>query len=199
MSPLLQTFANGSALGYRSRGAAAIVAYESIATVTVGSGGSSSITFSSIPSTYQHLQIRAIGRTNRSANGDYSLFQFNSDTSSSNYTTHYLSGNGSTVDSGAYVTSFGGVLVNRWGAASDTASSFGALVFDLLDYANTNKYKTARSMGALETNTSNSQINLQSSVWLSTAAISSITIIPGAGTSWNQYSSFALYGIKAAS
>ena len=36
--------------------------YESIATVTVGAGGSSSISFTSIPSTYKHLQIRAITR-----------------------------------------------------------------------------------------------------------------------------------------
>jgi len=170
--------------------------YESIATVTIGSGGSSSVTFSSIPSTYQHLQLRAIGRTNRSANGDYSLIAFNSDTSSSNYTTHYLSGNGSTADAGAYVNSFGGALVNRWGAASDTASTFGALVLDILDYANTNKYSTVRSLGGLETNTSNSQINLQSAVWLNTAAISTLTITPGAGTAFNQYSSFALYGLK---
>lgn len=32
--------------------------YDSIATTTVGAGGAASITFSSIPSTYQHLQIR---------------------------------------------------------------------------------------------------------------------------------------------
>lgn len=187
MSPILGIIASSKAVSN---------SYESIATVTVGSGGSSSITFSSIPSTYQHLQIRAIGRTNRSANGDYSLIAFNSDTSSSNYTTHYLSGNGSTVDAGAYVNSFGGALVNRWGAANDTSNTFGALVLDILDYANTNKYKTVRSLGGLETNTSNSQINLQSALWLNTAAISNITITPGAGTSFNQYSSFALYGIK---
>jgi hypothetical protein len=32
--------------------------YESIETVTVGSGGSATVTFSSIPATYTHLQIK---------------------------------------------------------------------------------------------------------------------------------------------
>ena len=34
--------------------------FESIATVTVGGGGAASIEFTSIPGTYQHLQIRGI-------------------------------------------------------------------------------------------------------------------------------------------
>ena len=163
---------------------------------TVGSGGSSSITFSSIPSTYTHLQIRGIGRTNRSANGDYALVKLNNDSSTSNYTTHYLQGNGSTVAAGGYVQSFAGYLWSRWGAASDASNIFGAGILDILDYANTNKYKTGRDTGGLETNTANSQINLESSIWLSTSAVTSITITPGAGTSWNQYSTFALYGVK---
>ena len=169
---------------------------EAIAMVEVGSAGASSIVFSSIPSTYKHLQIRGIGRTNRSANGDYALVRLNSDSSSSNYTSHYLQGNGSTVSVGAYVQSFTGLLWSRWAAASDGANIFGAGILDILDYTNTNKYKTSKNIGALETNSSNSQINFESAVWLSTSAVTGITIIPGAGTSWSQYSSFALYGIR---
>lgn len=169
-----------------------------IATVTVSSGGSSSISFTSIPSTYEHLQLRGIGRTNRSANGDYSLISVNSDTSTSNYTTHYLQGNGTSAAAGAYVQSYGGALLNRWAAASDTSNVFGAAIVDILDYSNTNKYKTFRNIGAVDNNDANGQINLQSTLWLSTAAVTSLTITPGAGTSFNQYSHFALYGIKRA-
>lgn len=169
-----------------------------IATVTVGSGGASYVEFTSIPNVYEHLQIRAIGRTNRSANGDYALISVNGDTSTSNYTTHYLQGNGSAATAGAYVQSFAGALMNRWAAASDGASIFGAGILDILDYSNTNKYKTFRDISGLETNTSNSQVNFESSIWLSTAVINALRITPGAGTSWNQYSSFALYGIKRA-
>ena len=52
--------------------------YESIATVSVGSGGQSSIVFSSIPSTYKHLQLRAIARTDYAAASIAFHLQFNS-------------------------------------------------------------------------------------------------------------------------
>ena len=75
--------------------------YESIATVTVGSPVSS-ITFSSIPATYTHLQIRGIIRNNANVGGDAASFRFNSDSSSS-YTEHYVAGNGATP-SASYTT-----------------------------------------------------------------------------------------------
>ena len=52
--------------------------YQSIATTTVGAGGAASISFTSIPATYQHLQIRAIGRSSNTV--EDSLYRFNSDT-----------------------------------------------------------------------------------------------------------------------
>jgi len=174
-------------------------AYDSIATTTVGSGGASSITFSSIPSTYTHLQIRAIGRTNRVAvGGDYAIAVINSDSNAANYSLHQLLGNGSAASSNAYPATFAGVFLSRWGAASDAASMFGTSIIDILDYANTSKYKSFRALGGLDTNSANSQVNFESNLWMSTSAITSITISPGAGTSWSQYTQFALYGIKGA-
>jgi hypothetical protein len=170
-----------------------------IATVTVGAGGSSSISFTSIPSVYEHLQIRAIGRTNRSATGgDYSLVVINNDASASNYSMHQLLGNSVSALAGGYPQTFAGALVSRWGAASDGSGMFGAGIIDILDYSNTNKYKTIRSIGGLDTNSASSQVNLESNLWMNTSAISSLAINPGAGTSWSQYSHFALYGIKRA-
>jgi hypothetical protein len=66
--------------------------YESIATVTVGSGGSSSIDFTSIPSTYKHLQLRIMANANAS---NRICIAYNSDTNTSNYNSHYIEGNGS--------------------------------------------------------------------------------------------------------
>jgi hypothetical protein len=66
-----------------------------------------------------------------------------------------------------------------------------------LDYANTNKYKTTRSIGGNDNNGSGF-VSLISGLWLSTSAISNIEIIPLNGTLWTQYSHFALYGIKGA-
>jgi hypothetical protein len=51
--------------------------YQSIETVTVGSGGQATITFASIPATFKHLQIRAIGRTDRASTLDGFRIQFN--------------------------------------------------------------------------------------------------------------------------
>lgn len=174
--------------------AASTNSYESIATVTVGAGGSSSISFSSIPSTYKHLQIRAIGRTDRaSLFGDYGKLTFNSD-SGANYSDHQLQGDGTTVTAGA-ATSANFIRINRFAAATATANAFGALTIDVLDYADTNKYKTLRNLGGIDSNGSG-DIFFISGNWRSTTAVSSITIAVGGGTVFNQYSKFALYGIK---
>jgi hypothetical protein len=165
--------------------------YDSIATVTVGAGGQSSISFSSIPSTYKHLQIRAIqfcGTTSYNT-----LIRYNSD-SGNNYASHYLEGTGSTVGAGvAYgnpPVSYGAIGEARGGTTYPDA-----FVCDILDYTNTNKYKTARSISGYDANGSG-LIALRSSLWMSTSAVTSITITNDAAVNFTQYSSFALYGIK---
>jgi hypothetical protein len=156
--------------------------YQSIATTTIGAGGASSITFSSIPSTYQHLQIRLFSR-NSSDNGTVAM-RYNSD-SGSNYSFHDLYGTGAAV----------GVL----GAANQT-SVFASLtgstqaavsIIDILDYANTNKYKTNRSFIGVDYNGSG-YVWFSSGNWRNTAAINSIVL----NATFTQYTSAALYGIK---
>ena len=61
--------------------------YESIATVSVGSGGAANVEFTSIPGTYTHLQIRAIGQT--AGSGQFVKMQMNSDTTT-NYNSHII-------------------------------------------------------------------------------------------------------------
>ena len=166
--------------------------YESIQTVTVGAGGSSTVTFTSIPSTYSHLQIRAISKDSRGfANTGFNI-RLNSD-SSSNYSVHNLEGDGggSAVAGGsANVTQIG--IGNSSGGTN--ANIFGAQIIDILDYANTNKYKTVKTLGGHDQNGSGF-IGLYSGNWRSTSAVTSITIIPLVANI-QQYSSFALYGIK---
>jgi hypothetical protein len=166
--------------------------YESISTVTVGAGGSSTISFTSIPGTYKHLQIRYISRGSISATFTNVNVRFNSDTGN-NYRTHWLDGDGSTAkgeDSGTSNLIYLGVGTG----ANASASVFGAGVFDFLDYANTNKYKTCRSLAG-EDNNGSGFVGLISGLWMSTSAITSIDITPNSGTI-SQYSQFALYGIK---
>jgi len=177
-------------------GGAAPTDYESIATTTVGSGGTGTITFSSIPSTYSHLQLRFFVRSNRSNSGfEFARVRFNSDTGS-NYALHALYGDGSAATSEAEV-SVTQTQANRFAGnvAPSISNTFGASVYDILDYANTNKYKTTRNRGGVDFNGAG-QIGIWSGLWQNTAAISTITITPGGGSLFSEYSSFALYGIK---
>ena len=176
-----------------SGGAAAGGDYQSIATVSVGSGGSSSISFSSIPSTYQHLQLRFIARSTTVATQSVAYMQFNSDTAA-NYSYHELTGQGSTAgaNGSANVT---GPRIAIYPAASSTASMFGAGVIDILDYKDTNKYKTYRSLNGNDQNGSGYVI-LFSGNWRSTSAINAITIGDNSGGNFVQYTQVALYGIK---
>lgn len=196
----LQTFTLGT---FAQQGVAA-GSYESIATVTVGAGGSSSIEFTSIPGTYTHLQVRGITQTNRGTyNIDEIWMQLNSDTGN-NYSDHYLFSNtespSTAVSAGAH--SSYGKITNIATSSSVATSVFGAAIIDILDYANTNKYKTIRALTGVDTNGAASGyagfVSFVSGGWRNTNAITSIKLYPGIGTTLSQYSSFALYGIKAA-
>ena len=183
--------------GLFSTGAAAGggTSYESIATVNVGSGGQSTISFTSIPSTYKHLQIRAIAKSNWSGNVVSYAMTLNGD-SGANYSYHELYGSGTAAAAaGSASTSYmyAGVILGN-----STASTWGAGVIDLLDYADTNKYKTSRVLTGADINGTGGYVELMSSSWRNTSAVNSITLslISGYGTLFSQYSSFALYGIK---
>ena len=175
-----------------------LTSYESIATVTVGGGGSATIEFTSIPSTYAHLQLRGLGRnTAGSAGGSNLELQFNTDTAT-NYSSHYLRGSGSAASAGAYTSNNRIYFIETIARNGNTAGVFGTFVIDILDYANTNKYTTTRTLGGFDTNSGSFQeIVLGSFLWSNTAAITTIKLVPGGGN-FVQYSQLALYGIKGA-
>ena len=147
------------------------VSYDSIATSTVGSGGTSTITFSSIPATYKHLQLRWIARSANSGGGDTLLMSINSGSADR---THALIGNGSATGSEAY-----------------TLSYFG----NMSDYADTNKNRVGRSLSGHDNNGSG-EVFMHSWLKASTTAISSITFTIASSANFDQYSQFALYGVK---
>ena len=177
-----------------SAGGAAATAYESIATAT-GTGSSGTITFSSIPSTYTHLQLRMLTRDAFATTGiDYVKLRFNSD-SGTNYARHQLKGDGSTATATGAVT-LDNILLYGHPLGSNTANVMGTYIVDILDYASTTKNKTVRSLSGCDLNATG-QILVISGLWLNTNAISTITIDAG-GTFFTTSSTFALYGIKAA-
>ncbi len=167
--------------------------YDALGVVNVGAGGAANITFSSIPSTYQHLQIRGFGRSNRSAANDEMILRYNSD-NGANYATHRLYGDGSSTGSQGF-TSQSYALIGDMPAASGLSNTFATTVVDVLDYANTNKNTTTRILAGRDEN-GTGYVWFNSNLWLNTSAVSTITILPANGTGFVQYSSFALYGVK---
>ena len=170
-----------------------------IATTTLGSA-QSNIEFTSIPATYTHLQLRCLLQTNRGTYGrDGVLMQFNADTGS-NYSYHLLGGDGSTAY-GGNGTSTSNMPLPEIMTSTAGANVFGVMIIDVLDYANTNKFKTTRTIGGGDHNgtiaTLGGTVSLNSGNWRSTNAITSIKLTPSVGTNFSANSSIQLYWVKA--
>lgn len=164
--------------------------YDALATYTVGSGGVSSITFSGIPSTYTHLQIRALHAID--AGGQGVNIRFNGDTGN-NYAYHLLYGDGSS----AAATSSTSRSTGDLGFSNQASgSAYSVFITDILDYNSSSKYKTVRSLNGTESNnTYNGYVWYASTLWQSTTPINSISMFYDS-QSFRQYSQFALYGVK---
>jgi len=174
-----------------SGGAAGGTAYESIASVTA-TAGATTLTFSSIPSTYQSIQIRGIGLAN-SATALSLAIRINGSTTAANYTDHVLAGNGSTAYASASVNVNGFCYLN-FDSANTTAPL--ASIIDIHNYASTTQNKTLRTISGVDKNGSG-EIDLFSGLFSLTNAITSVTIL-ATGGAFSATSTFALYGIKGA-
>lgn len=163
-------------------------AYDALSTVTL-SATTASVTFAGIPSGYKHLQIRFIAR---GASGGGILTTLNSDTAA-NYSYHNLTGEGTTASANSGVSA-SNMLFVRNGGIQTAASTFTAGVIDLLDYADTSKNKTLRTLNGGDANGSGN-IQLESGSWRNTAAINSATLTHN-GSGFTQHSQFTLYGVR---
>jgi hypothetical protein len=166
--------------------------FESIATAT-GTGSSGTITFSSIPSTYKHLQIRGMGFGD---SGGQLFLRLNGDTGS-NYTRHRLLGyNGVVYASGETAQTSIRMCVDDVNYASMGTTNPTVAITNIIDYASTTKNKTVRTLGGIDSNNAgNSEIDLTSGLWLNTSAINSVSIIISAGN-FTTNTVFSLYGIN---
>jgi len=198
--PLIASRAGGSAIGFGGLvtfGAAyagPFGAYDALATVTL-STATASVSFAGIPSGYKHLQIRGIAKANRTTYVDDLGIRFNGDTTS-NYSWHRTYGFGSgagSSDSGVSQTSMN--IGQIAGGTVNNAQGFGAVLVDLLDYSNINKYKTIKYFGGYDDN-GQGAIQFASGNWRDLSVVSSITLLPLIGTTFSQYTKFALYGVK---
>ena len=162
-------------------------AMESIATVTVGSGGASQFEFTDIPAGYQHLQLRVALIAN--VNVQYAFLRFNGDTGN-NYAWHNLYGQapGVFTEASTSVSGISTVYVD-----GTTYASVG--VIDILDYASTTKNKTVRRFTGREFNGSGT-VDVGSGRWMATSAITAVRLIATTNT-FKQHSTAALYGLRA--
>jgi hypothetical protein len=191
--PLLETFANASTRGYGSflPATGGGPAYEQIATTVLGSS-TSTITFSSIPTTYKHLQVRGVFNANTSNTVTGLNWRFNG-SSSVEYNAHYLYGDGSSM----YSQQNGAdtqipIQLNTLG--NGASSIFSVMTLDILDYAATTKNKTTRALGG--NGVIAPRVILGSGLWINTSAINSITFYLNSGIQFFTGTRISLYGIK---
>ena len=180
-------------LGGEEVWSAASGAFEAIATATVGAGGAWEMAFSSIPQTYQHLQMRGIVRASTSnASANTQLVFNNWDWG---YGSHQMAGQGTTATAGSYNQTSSSIWFQSTIASGSLANSFTGFVVDIFDYASTSKRKVARTSFGWDGNGSGS-VGISSVLRDSADAITDIALWNWDGD-WTEHSTFALYGIKA--
>lgn len=179
-------------LGILASSGGGAVDYELISTQVLASTATS-VTFSAIPSTFRHLQIRVTYHQNTSG---YLYFKANGHTTAGSTSGHYLIGNGSSVISDNH-TSWPGYFFNGDTGAVDAngTSVFTAAIIDALDYSQTTKAKTYRLLWG-QAVSGNNKIALTSGRDASTEAVSSIALYTGGAALFAVGSRFSLYGLK---
>lgn len=167
--------------------------YTLISSNTVGAGGASSITFSSIPAIYTDLVLKVCLRQGSGSGNAYGL-RFNSDTAS-NYTAKVLRNNGNVA--GSYTYSNVTMFEIKVPGSADQVSTFSNDEFYIPGYLLSNaKYTSLDNSYDINTSSYDSPLSLQTGRWSGTAAISSITIVGTSAWNFAQYSAAYLYGIK---
>ena len=140
-----------------------------IASTTLGSAGS--ISFSSIPQTFTHLQARLFVREASTSGSSGITWWWNSQPSGIG-AYHILQGDGgSAISTGSSSTS--NLVCNGIPGTSATSGIYSCFIIDILDYTNTNKYKTTKIMGGYDANGSG-VVGFQSGLIQSTSAVSSL-------------------------
>ena len=164
-----------------------------IRSYVVPSAGAASISWTSIPQTYSHLQIRWNGHSLGNA-ADYTSVKMlvNNDTGA-NYAYHRLYGNGASASADASTSQ--SQALATWVPDELNPSNYGVCIIDILDYANTNKYKTIKMLGGFDKNGAG-LVAMFSGLWQSTSAITRLDFAPNNGQNFAQYTSIALYGVK---
>ncbi len=184
--PIVGSLAGASIRGFGGLSVPPVVlrTFDAIATYTAASTPST-ITFSSIPQTYKHLQIRAVLRNTGASN--YATISINSGSVRQNW----FSSTAGTVS--VTMTTSSDIVLSNISTAPTTY--YGGNILDIEDYASTTRNKSVRNIGGFQTTqtTTGGVFAFASLLSVNTGAVTSITLTPGAGN-FAQYSSATLYG-----
>lgn len=154
--------------------------------------GDAWLTFSNIPQTYKHLQVRLSGRCNRDSTSEVLIWRINNDSSATS-TMHFLQGNGTTPTATGYTSVSYQALGDYFPAKQSTWEIPGVAIIDILDYASTTKYKVTKAWGGFDGNGSGG-ISVSSGMLPQTTAVTSFWIT-GQGGYLDKNSRADLYGI----
>ena len=163
-----------------------------ISTVTVGSGGASSIDFTNIPQIYTDLIIKISLRSSWANTQDRLYLKFNGVTTS--YTMRYVgnaAGSAVSYTEASYGNNFAGYI----DADSNTSNTFSNIEYYIPNYAGSN-YKSGSFDATMEDNSTTQYMGLGAFLWSNTSPITSIGLYPTTGPNLKQYSSATLYGIR---
>jgi len=173
---------------------------EAIAT-TYLEADAASVTFSSIPATYEHLQLRISAHITEASDVEYFYMRFNDDTAT-NYSSHFMKGEASTA--GAQANTGQNYIFSRYFPANSVAGSaphYGVMVMDIFDYANTNKNTTVQWTTGFNLSATVTGVRFCSGLWDSTAAVDEIYLAPDntipPDFDWTRGSEFTLYGLNS--
>lgn len=169
-------------------------AFEAIASTTLTTA-TSTVTFSSIPDTYEHLQLRIYSKNDCTTGVGLIYLRLNND-SGSNYTWHLLNGNGASGNAAGATANTSMYLGYDPGTQTGGTNMFGSTIIDIADYASANKYTTVRSLTGEDRNGAGT-LGFHSGLWLSTSAVNRVDILPRATFNFVSGSVFSLYGLRS--
>ena len=156
-----------------------------------------SVTFSSIPQTYEHLQIRVSGGFDSSGNGGHQIYiRFNGNTN-----THYSDSMITAYGSNHNADRYGGSFNYIYGGGRITGPlvrrpEFGVTLTDIVDYTNTSKKKMMMSIsGNAPGYDGGSLLRFGGAFLDNTAAITTILLYPPSGN-FVRGTSISLYGVN---
>lgn len=158
-----------------------------------------SVEFTSIPATYEFLQLRIAAKTTKGGqNAAQVRIQFNSDTG----TNYHYQGMEGYFSSDTWNENFSQDEIHVWGLPTNTmwAQTHGCVIIDIGGYADTDRKTSVRSIGGTLSDAGGGQdtiVGLSGGIWTNKAAVTSIKLLPSSGN-FREKSEFTLYGWRNA-